>query len=62
MQRKSRELTSFLEIFCHTFPWLRIGFLENDRARAVEDKEGHNFAETSQAGHVSSLFFSGKHL
>ena len=30
-QRKSRELPSFLEIFCPTLPWLRRGFVESDR-------------------------------
>ena len=32
VQRKSRELSSFLDIFCHTLPWLRRGFVEKDRA------------------------------
>ena len=77
-QRKSRELNSFLEIFCHTFPWLRRGFVEMDRPfrqyinifypgsgevllkrSGRYGKEGQNYAQTSQAGNVSSLFFSG---
>ena len=57
VQRKSRELSSFLDIFCHTLPWLRRGFVEKDRAVW---QRGDRFL-LKQARQAMSLlfFFSG---
>ena len=60
VQRKSRALSSFLEIFCPTLPWLRRGIVERDRPFWVVRKREAEFCRSKPGRpcHFSLLLWS----